>query len=176
MGAFFYRDIYDIYFKPQPNYFVNSLCFITPPGHPYSSIEKLLWPFQSTVWFLILSIIVATFILLKIMHIIKHKNYTSQFITYYTGLDFLRFYLGLDVSRNYEQYIPVITKLFFILIAFSTIILRNMYQGSLFKYLTLSRNYSSINTIQDMINANLTFYIDEQKSFVLDVIPEIQSR
>lgn len=125
------------------------MVLIIPPGKPYSSLEKLLWPFQHYVWYAVLVLLIITFGLVTIFRQIHIPFLTDYF-------DIIRILLGLNILRYPTITISRYLIIFNMLIYF---FLRNCYLGSLFNFLANYNNRTPIDNIDEMITEGYTIYL-----------------
>lgn len=116
------------------------------------SAVKLLLPFKAFVWILILTTILISMILMYILkHIMSNKTFQSKHI----GLSFWEVTLGLSLkimpSGRFVSYV-------FTVWMWTSMVLRNIYQGSLVGFLTHTYYEDSINTMKDLIENGFSFY------------------
>lgn len=166
--TYFYYQFVDF----SSSYYSTWFCFVTPAGRPYTSIEKLLRPFENIIWFHIIASILASFCLVGLMKCLAHRS-TSKMVGLICNLDFIQIFLGLNLTRFPRG---KFTKILIIVLMLTTLILRTVYQSSLVKFLTTAKRFEPIETIAVMIKANLQFYFMSQMSFLIDFIPGIASR
>lgn len=121
--------------------------FLVPPGRPISSLQKIFSPFDITVWY-ILIILLISFTIISII--------TSFFeIKLFTMLDILRIFLGLEIPHLPQM--PTL-KAFIILLMLNFLVLKTGYQGSLYSYLSNKQNTTHAETIKEIIDKGYTFY------------------
>lgn len=170
MGSFFYRflentELFDLTWS----YHTSHLCIVIPCGRPFTSLEKTMWPFQPEVWYTIL-FIVALKVLIQIFIKTLPQN---RYLETIDILDLLRIYFGLSIA-HYP--VKMLSKILVIGMFFYALILRNCYQSSLFHFMTLKVNVSTVHSVNELVEENFTFYLIEQLYFVLESIPQIKSR
>ncbi|XP_077297557.1 glutamate receptor 1-like [Arctopsyche grandis] len=116
------------------------------------SAEKLLLPFKKYVWIMILTTILISMILMYILkNIMSNKTFQSKHI----GLSFWEVTLGLSLkfmpSGRFVCYV-------FTVWMWTSMVLRNIYQGSLVGFLTHTYYEASINSMKDLIENGFSFY------------------
>lgn len=168
LGLFHQSHQYNEYFDVSATYYATYFCFMVPPGRPYTSIEKLLRPFQTNVWHSIL-LVFASIVVMRLFSYQITGN--RQWIESVCMEDFLRICLGVDCSRLPRT---PLTKAFVMLLIFGTLILRTMYQSSLFHSLMTSHNCEPFKTIDELVDAKFTLYIPFSLSYIVDSMPNIR--
>lgn len=141
--------------------------FIIASGRPYTSLEKLFWPFEKNVWYTLIGMIFACgFIVMLYNQFGVARNHLSMF-------DITRILLGLELGR---WPVSAISKGLTILIMLNFLVLRNVYQGSLYNFLSNRKNVTPIQTIDEMISDGYTFYIPRRCEYFLSDMSQILSR
>lgn len=169
MGSFFHRFKTTNYFDLTWSYHTSYLCIIIPSGRPFTSLEKTMWPFRNEVWYTVLLIVIFKIIIqipIRLWHLNRHLDQIEFF-------NFVRIYLGLSITKYPTK---ILSKIFVIGMFFYALILRSCYQSSLFHLMTLMVNVSTVNSVNELIAENFKFYLIEPLFFVLESLPEIQSR
>jgi hypothetical protein len=139
-------------------YYLETLIFAIPRGEPYSSFHKLLRPFDNSVWISILITISITF--LVIIFISFQSRLVRHFVfgmgIRYPSLNVMMGIFGISQhklpSRNFARFL-LMTFLMFCLV------IRSLYQGSLYQFLQLSDNQPEAASIEDMAERDYTFYM-----------------
>lgn len=151
------------------SYHTSYLCIIIPSGRPFTSLEKTMWPFCSDVWYTILIIVIFKVLIQIPIKTLSLNRYLDQI----NILDFVRIYLGLSIV----QYpMKILSKMFVVGMFFYALILRSCYQSSLFHFMTLTINVSTVHSVNELIKENFRFYLINSLYFVLESLPEIKSR
>lgn len=125
-----------------------------PPGRPYSSLEKLFFPFRMEVW-----ICVCTFVLAMAIWIVVLKCTAKEKLYFAIGrkndapiLSLFSIILGGSIHhlprRNFARSILVILLL-------TTLVLRNAYLGNLFNYLRTQKRVELFRYIQDVFDSDV---------------------
>lgn len=87
--------------------------------------------------------------------------------------DLTRILLGIELSRWPTS---AISKGLTILIMLNFLVLRNVYQGSLYNFLSNRKNVTPIQAIDEMISDDYTFYIPRNLEFFFSNMTPILSR
>lgn len=151
------------------SYFAASFAFVTPPGRPFTSLQRYVRPFQKSIWFSIIGVIIATVIFQLISKVLPQSRIIGQI----RSQNFVRIYLGMDI-RKYPE--TTFSKILVIALIFNTLVIRFLYQCSLFYFLTANLNYAPFERLSAMFEANLKFFIEDKMLFLFDVIPGVQHR
>lgn len=128
--------------------------FVVSPGSSLSSFEKLLQPFDSIVWVLLLAlfgaILAAIFILkTKLKNLFEFENnhpVTNVIIAILGGSQ-------AKLPKRTHTRLLLMTLLIFCLVT------RSAYQGSLYKFLQTDGHHKGVESIDDMIEQEFDIYI-----------------
>jgi ABC-type amino acid transport substrate-binding protein len=133
--------------------------FIIPPGRALSSFEKLMSPFNFNVWIALCVLLILSFIIIAFLEIQSLKMLRNLII----GPEITSPYMNVFVAvfGVSQRKLPVKNFPRFLLMTFLIfcLILRTLYQGSLFKYLQANYNSKEPETIEEMAQLNYTFYL-----------------
>lgn len=130
-----------------------------PPGRPYSSLEKLFFPFRKEVWICFWSIFLAMVLWIAVVtRISKEKGYfvigrknDAPVLSLYAII------LGGTMTayqlprRNFARTILGI-------LLFSTLILRNAYLGNLFNFLRTQKRMEPLYYQQNIYDSDVPIY------------------
>lgn len=140
------------------SYFSNPLTLIVPPGKEFTSFVKLFKPFQSTVWMLLIGVVVIG---IFIITLIKFQTPKIGHFVFGTGIrnhyfNILLIFVGgsqhIIPQRNFSRYLLMMFLMF-------CFVQRNLYQGYLFYFLQSDNRAKEVTTIDEMIENNFDFYM-----------------
>lgn len=142
-------------------HFYGSLLYAIPPGRPYSSLEKLFFPFGMSVWLLIFVLFILGLITITILRILSKRAH--QFVIGTTNTPFfnmINIFLGGNVTfktvpmRNFA-------RTMFLIWLLSSLILRNAYQGKLFDNLRGNQRMSPLFRLDEIYESDLKLMLYE---------------
>lgn len=142
------------------SYFNNPLILIVPPGKEFSSFEKLFKPFQSTVWMLLIGVVVVG---IFIITLIKFQMPNVGHFVFGKGIKNLYFNILLISVGGSQHIIPQRNFSRFLLMMFLLFcfVQRNLYQGYLFHFMQSDDRAKKVSTVDEMIEKNFDFYLYE---------------
>jgi hypothetical protein len=129
-------------------------------GEEYSGYEKLILPFDSPTWFLIGLTFFAAFLTVYIVHFLSAKIqdfiYGSNVSTPTLHIIVHFFGLGQVIlpNRNFPRFLLMIFILF-------SLIIRTCWQGKMFEFLQKEMRKPEMQSIEEMIENDFTFYMDQ---------------
>lgn len=150
--------------------------FAIPPGKPYSSFEKLFFPFKLTVWLCICASFLSMMIAIVILNLISKKK-RDFVIGQHNDAPFLNLFatcLGAGMTdyhlprRNFGRSILGIVLL-------TTLILQNAYLGNLVSFLQTQMRMEPLYSVQDVYDSDFTISIGSSRTYDYDS-PNIQHR
>lgn len=147
-------------FITQP-YLFQSNNMAVPPGEEFTGYEKLLLPFDSSTWLLISVTFVIAYSTIFVVNLssIRVKNYIFGTNVSTPSLNVAAIFFGISqhVSprRNFARFLAMLFVMF-------SLIIRTAWQGKMFEYLQKNITKSEVQTIEEMIQRNFTFYMLDQ--------------
>lgn len=167
LGDFFLKPNRIPKFDFTMAYQVMNLVWIIPPGLRYTPLQKLMLPFEFPVWIYLMititiGIIVIIFINIKI----------PQMRAFVYGVNVKHPFLNMAVvilgsqqhrmpKRNFARFLIMNFMLF-------TLVLRSIYQGSLYRFLQSDGRQKEVQSVEEMLANDFTFYAFEAST--LDLI------
>lgn len=150
------------------SYYQTPLIFTVPPGRSYTSFEKLFKPFKYIIW----SLLGVIFILGFFIMILLQRKFGNLFFTTsnHPYLNMMNIFFGGSVHNLPIKFMLRVIVLIWIMCA---LVLRNSYQGKLFTFLQLQKNYSSPFEIKRIVEENLTILITKSSLHFFDDLPEL---
>lgn len=160
MGALTPTAFRDGRFSSSVAYMYPSLIFGIPPGRPYSSLEKLYFPFTVNVWICILLLFVASAIVIIALKFVS-KDKRTFFVGQSNNMPFFNMVnisLGGAMSSNKLPFRNFARTLLMIWLI-SSLVLRNAYQGKLFDSLRGSQRNQPFFELNKLYESNLKLYL-----------------
>lgn len=167
LGDFFLKPNRFLKFDFTVSYQVMTLVWIIPPGRRFMPIEKMLLPFEVPVWiFLIITITIGIIVILFInTKLPTMKPFVYGKNIHHPFLNMIIVVLGSQQprmpKRNFARFLIMNFLLF-------TLVLRSIYQGSLFRFLQSDGRHKEVQSVEEMIAKDFTFYAFEAST--LDLI------
>lgn len=134
------------------SYFTADIVFVIPPGRMLVSIEKLIQPFSKIFWTLLSASFLLAFLFIFMINCLKEIE-TDLFSLYFKTLSVL---LSVSLPRLPKKSVNRFLLVSFVL---SCIVLQAIYQGLLFKFLQTDSKLREVQSINEMVKSNFTFYI-----------------
>lgn len=139
-------------------YFVAHLIFVVPPGRSYTTYEKLVYPFSKSFWIAIFSCFV--FAVLVIFFVKKSslriQNFVFGFGIQHPYLNMFTGFIGgtqkILPKSNFARYLLMMLLIY-------SLVIRAVYQGSFYHLLQSNERHKEVETIDEMIANDFTFYI-----------------
>lgn len=156
-------------------YFSNPVVFIVPPGEKLNRFQKLLRPFDSIVWIVLLSTLMTSLVVMTILSL-KLKN-LKQFI-FGSKVEHPSVNLLIAIFGGSQTHLPTesVPRLFLIMIVVFCLVVRSAYQGLMFKFLQSDGRLKKVQSIDEMIEKNYRFYMYESHVALIQNNQQINAR
>lgn len=144
--------------SPGDFHFITDMIFAVPSGRSYSAFEKLFLPLSMETWYAICGFVVFALINITIATI-QRKGMRAFVFGEDNGapaLNLINVLFGGSLVRCPRRTFARALLMMWIL---CTLIIRTVYQGSLYKYLQAPKNYSAPSTIDAIQHEGLYFYM-----------------
>jgi hypothetical protein len=158
------------------SYFSFPEIFVVSPGKMLSDFEKLLQPFDSTVWLMLLAIFVTAISVTIFLNAKKLQKYQS--FVYGSDIKYpLNSILVAALGGSHHK-LPKRNFSRFLLMMFLVLclVLRNAYQGSLYKFLQSEERKKTADTIDDIVEQEYEFYISPYQTDIFENQPKLLAR
>lgn len=159
IGGYAYKADRTNNFTASNTYYYADISLAISNPLPYTAVQQLLFPFSNTVW----CCVVVTFMIgimaiccLKLLAKKKHQIFVFGTHNSMPTINMLNVCLGGGVSplpqRNFARYLLAIWLM-------GSLVLRNSYQGALFKFLRTPKSRPLPKAVTELIANNYTFYM-----------------
>jgi hypothetical protein len=144
-------------FVTRPFRFENNY-FLIPPGADYSTYDKLILPFDSTTWYMIILVFVVSFSTIFVLKFTtpKLRNFIIGADVPSPTLNVVAAFFGISLltlpAKSYPRYFSMVLILF-------SLIIRTCWQGKMFEFMNQNMTKPEVQSIQEMIEKNFTFFI-----------------
>lgn len=149
--------------------------FASPNGSPYSSIERIAMPFSNMIWCCILF---ASICLVVYLYLCKTLNRTNNMKIKVENFSVI----VVAVHSTMGGSVPIkslhnVNRSGLIIWLLATLVLRNIYSGSLFDLLQVQLNKPPVDTIQGLIESNYKIYCSPGAyDIIFRSIPELRKQ
>lgn len=167
IGDFFLKPRRAELFDYTVPYQVLDLVWIIPPSRAFTPLEKLLQPFSDVVWILIAVILVTG---IFVIFIINYRFESCKSFVFGRNVRHPLINMYIAMLGSQQTHLPMRNFARFLLMMFLLycLVLRNIYQGALYQFLQSDGRHREIQTIDEMIEQDFTFYAFETST--LDLI------
>ena len=156
-------------------YISEQIGLIIPPGADYRSIRKFILPFAPYSWFLVLFVIFSGYL---VIFITNHQS--KAFQSFIFGRNIRNAYLNMLTAlvggsqnklprRNFARFLLVSFLLY-------SLVIRTAYQGSFYKILKTNQKHKEVQSIDEMIEKDFTFFLFEHFTDLTQSIKRIHER
>lgn len=128
---------------------------------PFTSIEKLLLPFEPAIWLALICTLTLAFILITIVEIRGHDKRSFVFgrANHSPFLNTINILLGGAIMRPPTRVFARTLLAFWL---FGTLVLRSSYQGALFDFLHSQKSAKTLDTLEKLVDNNYPIYASPQ--------------
>lgn len=156
-------------------YYSSPIVFVISPGQKLTDFEKLLQPFHEKVWICLTATICLALVVILILNFTKLS--VKRFV-YGSGIKHPSTNLLIAILGGSQTKLPQQNFSRFLLMMFLIfcLVVRNAYQGSLYKFLQTDSRHKNVQTINDMIDQKFDIYLFKSSIDVFDSQPRILDR
>ncbi|KAL7013534.1 hypothetical protein ACKWTF_015450 [Chironomus riparius] len=135
---------------------------LIPPGDLYTSIEKMLLPFDTETWIGLLAVFVSGTVTISIISQFPARIRETVFGKN-IGIPNLNFFLAFFGEAQKRSPDGTFARIIWIFFIFYCLVIRTCYQGKLFEFTTTAVRKPEYKTLDDLKNENFTLYISKGK-------------
>jgi ABC-type amino acid transport substrate-binding protein len=142
------------YIDASKSYTSLKLSFVVPPGRNFEPIEKLLKPFSIQIWLVLLFLAIFWVLSAALL---------NKFHIKVSFLDVFAVFLAVSIPKSSPRRIS--TRIFFMTVVMSVLVLQAAYQGLLFKLLQSNGRMKTVETLKELAEQDFKIYVvDSQRS------------
>lgn len=148
------------YFEASSSYNSEQIVFVVSSARELNSLEKLIFPFKLSAWLLLLSsVLVGLLVIFKIKRRPKNtQNFVFGTANQHPYLTMFIAFIGGSLKTLPQTNFARFLLMMFLILA---LVIRTLYQGSFYELMKSNRRYKEVQTIEDMIDEDFSFYIFE---------------
>lgn len=139
-------------------YFVAHIVLAIPPGREYSTFQKLIYPFKWSFWMAIVLCFLIAIIVIFIINLFS-KNIQSFVFGHGVQHPYLNLYVGFIGSPQRKLPKTNFARYLLMMLLIYALIIRTAYQSSFYNLLQTNDRHKEVQTIDEMIDRDFTFYI-----------------
>lgn len=155
---FMINSFRDKWFYSQPYMFQNHYIAV-PPGEKYTKYERLVTPFDSETWTMILSSFIAAYATIAVLNYlnekIKHHVHGTKFEP--SSNVFAVFFGVSQIPLPRRKFASFLVMLFIVY----CIIIRNIWRTEIFAFLQNDSEKPGVKSIEEMVQKNFTLYLNQ---------------
>lgn len=173
IGDFYLRGKRMKFLDASISYLSYPIFFITSKGEKFSAIEKLFAPFDNIVWMFLAVSITAAFLVMKLNNFKFKNSENSKFIEYFKNpLNILL----LTIFGSTQKKLPTMssTRIFLMLLIISCLVMRSLYQASLYKFLQSDQRHKVPKTFEGLLEEGFEFYLSDFWNEMVEQNPKLK--
>lgn len=158
ISDFWYKENRMKFFDSTVAYINDQIIFIIPPGRELSSIEKMIYPLDISVWIIVLICFLIGFI---VIFVVKQHSKRCHEVVFGESVQnpYLNLFIGfIGGSQNALPRKSFARFLLMVLLMYSLVI-RAVYQGSYFELLRSHKLHRVVQSVDEMVAKNFSFFI-----------------
>lgn len=177
IGKYAQTFLRNTFMSPSISYYSSPLVVVVPVGAPYTSLEKLMLPFNNEIWIFVAMILIAAFLIINLIKwrfggagqqfVFGFKNSSPFFNT-------MNVFLGGTLTKLPRQTFARSLLCMFLLYC---IVIRNSYTGALFKFIASDNgHHPTMQSVEEMAQQDFHFYMIPPNVELISMMETIFSR
>jgi Ligated ion channel L-glutamate- and glycine-binding site len=158
IGNLFLKSSRAKHFDHSHAYFIMPVVFVIPDGKLLSPFEKLFQPFDTAIWLLLLGTFAGGLITIFVVNwkFAEHKALVFGKDVKSPAINMLTAILGQSQTVLPER---TFSRLLLMLFVMFCLVMRSLYQGSLFKFLQSDGRHKEVQSVDEMIKRDFKFFM-----------------
>lgn len=163
------------FFDASTSYGSDNMIFVVPPGRDYTSLEKLIYPFESSLW---IGVGICFFFGVFIIAVIKTQSKSVQKFVFgsFVTQPFLNLFAGCVGVPQYKLPGRNFARFLLMMFFMYSMVIRTIYQASYYHLLSSNSYHKEVQSIDEMIEKNFVFYVGFGTKDMVDYNEEIWKR
>ena len=162
-------------FDATTTYSYDSLVFLVPPGAKLTPFEKLIFPFTSVVWCMVLGVFLVGFVVIQILkqQKLSVKNFIFGTRVKHPILNMFSGFIGgmqnILPRRNFARFLLMCFLLY-------SLVVRTLYQALYFQLFQSEKTRRTVQTIDEIVSKNYKIYVMEGNEDLLQQVEAFKGR
>lgn len=158
VGYFMQSPLRNKWMSTSIVYYTSNLVWVIPPAPPITALQRFSKPFRYIIWICVISIFIISIIVILFVQrrSLLVRNFVFGNNVKSPMLELINVSLGGSMlklpTRNFARTLLA-------MFIFYTLIIRNAYTGSLFRFLRMDNGRQDIKSIKDMLDKDFRFII-----------------
>lgn len=151
-------------------YYQSAILYAVPKGKQLTAFQKLFMPFRYIIWTCVISLFcMGLFVIVALRFDGRHRAFVvgAQNPTPYMNM--IAVFLGVSMTvlprRNFARFLLTVWMI-------GCVVLRNAYQGSLFQFISTSKNAPVVKNLDEMLEQNYSLYVRKELFYLFDHVPK----
>jgi hypothetical protein len=164
-----------LFFEASTSYHSDQVIFIIPSGKNFTTLEKLIYPFELITWIAIgLCYLTGTFVIF----IIKRQKKVIQGFVFGENVKNPHFNMLIGFIGGSQKISPKndFARFLLMMLLIYSLVIRSAYQGSYFKLMQSEEKHKEVQSIDEMIEKDFKFYLTLTMADVFQEDERIKNR
>lgn len=164
-----------LFFDSTVSYLSDHIMFVIPSGEDLTTLEELAFPFKLDTWLFILACFIVGSL---VIFITKRRPKTAQNFVFGRGVHHPYLNMLIAFSGQGQTVLPKRNFARFLLMLFLmySMVIRTVYQGLFFILLQSNKHHKEIQSIDEMIQKDFTFYAVKGNTDMIDGTEAMRER
>lgn len=172
IGDYYIKERRLKFFDASISFLSYPIFFITSRGEKLSAIEKLLTPFNTTVWYFLIASFFTTIFTMTLINFHYNNFKNSKLSEKFKSPIFVMLFIIFGSSlKNLPK--KNFTRFFLMILILLCLVMRSIYQGSLYKFLQSDQRHKVPDTIVGLLNEEYTFKLYDSWMDIVDYDPKL---
>jgi hypothetical protein len=172
IGDYFLKQTRIKFVDSSESYLNYPVLLVVPRGERFTPMEKLVRPFEQVVWILLLT---AFSVGLMVIFVVNFMSKQIQSFVYGEKVKQPVMNMLVVIIGSQQRVLPMGNFARFILMMFIILclVLRSIYQGSLYQFLQSDGRHKEVQSIQEMVEKDFTFLTYDSYYDIINDNPEL---
>lgn len=174
IGAFGFSKSRNDFLQHTNPYYYTPIIFALALPRPFTSIEQLFFPFKYIIWSCIAAMFCIGLVVIVFLKYAANSKKTEFVVGKRNQTPFMNMInssLGGGIQtapkRNFARYILMVWMM-------GCVVLRNSYQGSLFKFLQTPKVKPLPNSLDELLSKNYSIIVSKSAYYLFENMPNYQ--
>jgi hypothetical protein len=145
------------FLEATTSFYSDQIVFVIPPEKEFTAFEKLIFPFHYSFW---IGISICFIIEFAVIFIIKRQRKVVQDFVFGENVKNPHFNMFISFIGGSQKILPKnnFARFLLMMLLIYSLVIRSAYQGSYFKLMQSDEKHKEVQSIEEMIEKDITIY------------------